>query len=201
MSLLLDTLVPFVLVYKYWALFLICFTASLALPLPATTSLTAMSVFAGSGYVSLPLTIVVAFLGFVLGDCSGFLLARFYGPKVLKFRGIRRVAGYRYYREAEQYVKRHPVPTIFFSRFVTAAGPVVNVLSGLSSNISFQKFLLIDLIGEALDVALFSLGGYFFGDQFQNYGATLTLVPLAIFIVIFLIYATIRAQYDKKTSQ
>ena len=187
MSFILETLVPLVLVYKYWALFLVCFFASLALPLPAATSLVAMSVFSASGYVNLSCTLLAAFVGYVLGDCLGFFLARYYGPRVLKIKGLRRIAEYRYYLEAEQYVKKHPRLTIFLSRFVTVAGPVVNILAGLS-DISFKKFLVYDVVGEGLDVLLFGLGGYFFGDQLQSYGSSLTLAEFAIVILTFLTY-------------
>ncbi len=187
MSFILDTVVPFVLVYKYWALFLVCFLSSIALPIPATTTLTAMSAFAANGYVDFSWTLIAAFVGYVLGDWLGFWLARTYGPGVVRLKGIKRISEYRYYLEAERYVNKHPGSTIFLSRFVTAAGPVVNVLAGLSA-ISFKKFLIYDLIGEALDVLLFGLGGYFFGDQFQNYGSTFTIIILVVIIIAFIAY-------------
>ena len=197
MSFLLDTLVPLVLVYKYWALFLICFFASLALPLPSNTSVTAMAVFAASGYVSFSLTLIVAFAGYVLGDWLGFWLARLYGPRVLRLAGFRRIANYRYYQEAEGYVGQHPALTIFLSRFVSAAGPAINVLAGLSK-VSFKKFLVFDLAGEALDVLIFGLGGYFFGDQFQNYGLSITLTEIEIVVIIILSYLIFSARRKKR---
>ena len=44
------------------------------------------------------------------------------------------------------------------------------------------------VVGEGLDVLLFGLGGYFFGDQLQSYGSSLTHAEFAIVILTFLTY-------------
>ncbi|MCX6712151.1 MAG: DedA family protein [Candidatus Vogelbacteria bacterium] len=198
MSFLLDTLIPLVLVYKYWALFGVCFFASLALPLPSNTAVTAMAVFAASGYISLPWVLATAFGGYVLGDWLGFWLARLYGPKVLKLAGFRRIVEYRYYLEAGRYVNKHPGPTIFLTRFLSAAGPAVNILAGLSK-VSFKKFLVFDILGEGLDTLIFGLGGYFWGDQWQNYGSSLTFITATLVVVLILIYEIFSARRKNKS--
>ncbi|MFA5023246.1 MAG: DedA family protein [Candidatus Paceibacterota bacterium] len=193
---LLDNFFPLFLTYQYWALFLICFLAAMALPLPSNTSVTIMSIFAAIDYLNFSLVLVVALVGYVLGDWVGFWLARLFGPRVLQWTGFKRIAEYRYFVEAERYVNDHPALTIFLSRFVSAAGPAVNILAGLSK-ISFRKFLAFELPGEALDVLIFALGGYFFGEQFQNYGSTITLIELAIVAIIILAYWAIRRHKRK----
>lgn len=197
----LDNLIPLFLAYKYWALFLICFLASLALPLPSNTSVATVAIFASLGYTSFSLTMAVAFAGYVLGDWTGFWLARIYGPRLLQLTGFKQITDYRYFLKAERYINDYPTLTIFLSRFLSAAGPAVNVLTGLTK-ISFKKFLVFDLTGEALDVLIFALGGYFFGDQFQHYNISLLITGLAI--IIFLISLSwrvkLKLKQDEKTT-
>ena len=87
----LSYFLSFVLLYKYLALFLVTFMASLILPLPATALLMATGAFAFQGYFNLWEIIMTGFLGSVAGDFLGYIIARSYGKEVLEKIGFRRL--------------------------------------------------------------------------------------------------------------
>jgi len=185
----LSYFLSFVLLYKYTALFLITFLASLILPLPAGATLIASGAFAFQGYFNLWMVLATAYLGSVLGDWLGYFLSRLYGKEVLKKIGFRRMLHSPWFLEMEKDFPRHASAAVFFTRFViTWLGSVVNIVSGLTK-FSLRKFLFFDIIGEALYVSIFSLIGYVFTDAWQNVSGIIQNLTgfLAILVLIAVI--------------
>lgn len=70
-------------------------------------------------------------------------------------------------KAAEDWLKRRQGAGVFLSRWLlTPLGPVVNIICG-ATNYSWPRFLLYDVLGEALWVALYVLLGQFFSDRVQ----------------------------------
>jgi membrane-associated protein len=152
------------LLYKYWALFLLMFIAAVILPLPTNSVLLAAGAFASQGYLNFPLLLVVAVAGTMLGDCTDYFLARRYGRRVLTMLHIHVPS---YIERLEEYVAKHPGPTIFLSRFTGTADIVANVLSGFVG-ISFGVFLFYDFLGNVVSIGGVMYAGYALGIYWQN---------------------------------
>lgn len=197
MTSVLGTILSYVLVYKYLGLFVITFLAAFALPLPSTTTLIAMSVFAATGYVSFIWTLVAGFLGNVGGDLLGYFLARKYGREIFNRLGLKKILVSPYLAKAEKYMVSHTGATIFFSRFITTIGPLVNVLSGLTK-IPFRTYLPYEIIGEFFDTIIFALIGYYFGSQWENLGPTASLVELGVVVAVFCLYVLISTFWKRR---
>jgi len=77
------------------------------------------------------------------------------------------VGGEKRLEEAEEWLKRREGAGVFLSRWLlTPLGPVVNLTSG-ATEYPWPRFLLYDVLGEALWVALYVLLGKFFSDRVQ----------------------------------
>jgi membrane protein DedA with SNARE-associated domain len=163
----LDAFLSFVLLYKYVALLCIAFTAAFAIPLPASTLLVAAGSFASQGYMNLYLILAVAYVGNVAGDLSGFFIARAYGVPALEKIGLGRLLHSKSYKRFASYVQQFPQSVIFMTRFVTEAGPAVNLLSGITG-VRVSTFLLYDLTGELLYVLLYVIPGYMLGTAWES---------------------------------
>ncbi len=176
----------FLLLYKYGALFIIAFVAALAFPIPASTTLLAAGGFASQGYLELKWVIVAAVSANVLGDVVGYVLARRYGEAAINHVGFGRLLRSKRYGQLKRYICDYPESLIYFTRFLTEAGPGVNILSGLSG-VPLRTFLVFDVLGEISYVLLNVFLGYSLGTQWeQSTGflmkVALTVVPVGITI-------------------
>ena len=176
-------ILSYLLLYKYVALFIVCYLAAFLLPLPSNTSLLAASAFASQGFLNIYLIIFVALLANVLGDITGFVLARKYGKDFLMKIGFRKMIESKRYSSLEKFIVRHSKITIFVTRFFGGIGPLVNILTGLSEAISTKKFLTFGIAGETVYVLSFSLSGYFLGNAWEELTPGLTFVTYGILAI------------------
>ncbi len=190
----------FLLLYKYWTLFLVFFLSAVILPLPGNTALLAAGAFASQGYFSFWLSFAAAISGNVLGDCFNYVLARRYGRCAIKMLRIRVPS---YIERLEEYVKCHPGPTIFLTRFVGSADPLANLLSGFVG-IGFGTFLLYDLLGNLVSIGAVLYAGYFLGVSWQDFSGLFIIVGwivLGFIIVCALVIAVWYRNHDHKTGE
>jgi membrane protein DedA with SNARE-associated domain len=167
----------------------VSYLAALLIPLPSNTTLLAAAAFASQGYLNIYLVLFVAFLANVLGDITGFIVSDRYGESFLIKIGLRKVIASEEYKKTEKFIVSNSRTTIFVTRFFGGVGPIVNILSGLSKDISFKKFLTYGIPGELVYVLSLGLAGYFLGDTWQSLllsaeDATIAVVGI---IVIFFI--------------
>jgi len=165
MDFLIQIILPYILLYKYWALFSLTFLASLALPIPAGTLLIAASAFASQGYLNITTILLIVFLANVLGDNLSYLIVRLYGRKYLsKIRIIKKIINSRNFKLIEKSITAKPGFLIIISRFEVLSTLAINLLCGLSQ-IKYQKFLKYEIIGSVLNVLFYVSLGYSFGDS------------------------------------
>ena len=167
MTIVLESLLAFILVYKYAALFVITFVAAFFLPLPASTTLVAASAFAFQGYFSFPAVFGIALLGNIAGDNLGFFISKKYGEELLRLIGFKKILTSPNFHMLKEYTKTNTASLIFVSRFMTEIGPSVNVLSGIIG-MSYRKSLFYEITGEASYVLLYSSIGYYLGSRWEN---------------------------------
>ncbi|MFA5131883.1 MAG: DedA family protein [Candidatus Paceibacterota bacterium] len=184
----LDSVLSFLLLYKYVALFLVSYLAALVAPLPSSAVLAASGAFAAQGYFSLTWVLVVAFLGNFFGDLTGYVLARLYGVEILQKIGFRRILASRLYESVILYLREFSYSLIFFSRFLTTVGPLVNILAGLGK-MKYKTFFMIEIAGEIAYVLLYGLVGYFLGSEWEQnieflFEATFVIVSLGIMLML-----------------
>ena len=121
--------------------------------------------------MSLWQVLALACAGSVIGDQIGYALGRWGGRRVTS--RLERWFGERRLKSAAEWLKRWGGGGIFLSRWLlTPLGPFVNIASGLTGY-SWPRFLLYDLLGEALWVALYVLLGKFFSDSVEELSDTL----------------------------
>ncbi len=167
MSYFLGTLLSYVLLYKYYAIFVIILSGGIIVPWPENTLLFASGAFASQGYISFWAVFITALVANVLGDLIDYGLTYWWGYKVIKEHHIKK---YWYVEKLNIYLRNHAGMTVFLTRFVGTVGPIVNFLSGLAG-IPFKKFLAFDILGNAFDIGIFLCIGYALGNVWQNFSS------------------------------
>ncbi len=194
----LGVLLSYVLLYKYFAIFIAIFFAGIIVPIPASELLIAIGAFAGQGYLNLYLALAAGLAGNVLGDLVDFFLAQKYGSTILrKFHLDRR----KFIGALEAEVKRNAPFMIFATRIAGALGPAVNILAGISG-IILKKFIFYDAIGNLIDIGGLLLIGYVVGSYWENFSDVVgILVAIAVVAIVMFILWRISRRIVKNGSK
>lgn len=183
MNIFLSSFLSFILLYKYWALFLIIFSSSFLLPLPANTILLAMGAFASQGYTNVFIVLFLSIGTNVLADCFGFFLTYKYG-KVVMDKLMKRWDGA--FLRIERYLRTYAFGTVFLTRIVGPFAPYVNFLSGLIG-VPFLRFFIADILGNSIGISFFVIAGYILGNYWEKFVDDIWVIGAIVF-VIFLLY-------------
>jgi membrane protein DedA with SNARE-associated domain len=194
MNLLLQTIVPYLLLYKYVTIFTIAFGAAFIVPIPSGSILMAASAYANAGYFNIYLVIILSILGNILGDNFGYWVARKYGKEVLSRVGFRRILESDSFKTISDKFNKHPGFIIFISRFEVLSTLSVNLLSGISKTY-YKKYILHEVLGSISQVCFYSLVGYFFAENWQSINTTVGRISLVIALALILFIIS----FSKKT--
>ena len=196
MTLFLSSFLSFILLYKYWAIFVIVFSASFLLPLPMNAILVAMGAFASQGFLNGPLALSFTVGTNVLADSFGFYLTHRYGQIIID-KLIPKWDGKIF--SIEKHLRKYAFGTVFLTRIAGPFAPYVNFLSGLIG-VNYYKFLLADFLGNAIGAVFFFVAGYVMGNYWQAFLDDTWLVT-AVISVIFIVYVIYKTVIKKKADK
>ena len=188
MEYILTTLLSYLLLYKYIAIFAVVFFSGLLLPLPSNTLLMAAGAFASQGYLSLSGAFFTALIANVIGDSCSFALTRIWGTRIITSARLNRFAAI---ARIDRFVRDHARTTILVSRFLGTPAVIVNFICGLTE-VPYARFVAYDIFGNALDTACFLLIGYSLGIYSENYSdiaelvGGIVLVAAMIWLIAFI---------------
>jgi len=150
--------------------------------LEGETVLTLAGFAAHRGYLQLPLVIVTAAVGGFLGDQCYFLLGRRFGERVFqRFPTFEPGAG-----RVTRLLDRHNLLVILSIRFLYGLRIVGPLVIGMSA-VSWQRFLLLNLLGAILWSAALASLGYAFGNLIESVLGEVREVEKWVFAVIIIV--------------
>ena len=130
----------------------IVFIAAMGAPFPCTLIVIAAGAFAKQGLLTWYTTGLVALACVVLGDALSYAMGHYVREPVL-----RRFQHSEKWIQAESTFNRWGGMSIFWTRFlITGIAVPVNLIAG-TSGFGYRRFLLYDLVGEA--IWIFGYGG------------------------------------------
>lgn len=128
--------------------------------LPGDSLLIVAGVFAARGSLSLVGVMLLCALLAILGNLSGYLIGRRFGPPL--FSRQNRFFRPEYVEQAREYFNRHGNQTIVLARFVPIIRTVMPTLAG-TVGMNFRLFALLSVVGGVLWGAGVPLAGYLLG--------------------------------------
>jgi len=154
------------------ALFAVVTMAAIGVPLPVTLLLIVTGSLVAQGILPMWWAIGLASAGSVIGDQIGYAVGRWGGAALVsRFAGM--LGGPERMAKAEAQARRWGGPGVFFSRWlVTPLGSLINFTSGIAAY-PWLRFLLWDVLGEALGAALYIVLGWIFSDRVLELDAAL----------------------------
>src|SRR5438034_5864489 len=163
-----SNLAHFLTTYGYWAVFVFVAIESTGLPFPGETMLLVAAIYAGkTHHLFIPLVIVAAASGAILGDNVGFWIGREGGYRLLRRYG-------RYIRLDERKLKlgqylflKHGGKVVFFGRFIAVLRAFAALLAG-TNRMPWPRFLLFNALGGIVWATLYGIGGYVLGNNIHR---------------------------------
>jgi len=120
--------------------------AVVGLIIPGTVLVFAIAVLAGSGVLSLGETLLLGFIGGLIGDLLSYALGRRYHQGIRSLRGLRDHP--EWLMQAEHYFQRYGVASLLVGRFIGPLRPMLPMTAGML-DMPLGRFLLVSLCAAA----------------------------------------------------
>ncbi len=183
--------------WTYGILFgiIFCETGLVVTPfLPGDSLIFAAGAFAARGDLNVVLVFVLLSTAAVLGDTVNYWIGKVIGPKVFN-KEKSRIFKKAYLDRTHAFYEKYGAETIIIARFVPIVRTFAPFVAGIG-RMSYLKFISYNVIGGIGWVALFTFGGYFFGNiPFVRKNFSLVIIAI---IIISLIPAVVEVLRHRK---
>jgi membrane-associated protein len=147
---------------------------------PGDSLLFTVGAFAARGSLDLTAALVVLAAAAILGDTVNYWIGAIVGPKVFHKENVR-FLNKKHLERTHEFYERYGAKTIVIARFVPIIRTFAPFVAGIGK-MTYGRFLSYNVVGGLLWVALFVLGGYYFG----NIGIVRRNFSLVIVVIILL---------------
>src|SRR2546423_1153452 len=194
----LQLIEQYMLAYGYWAVFFGVMLENAGLPVPGETILLVAGYFASTGVFRVPLVMLVAATGAVIGDNIGFAIGHHFGRGFLLKVGRFFFLTPKRFEHMENYFKSHGNKTILVARFITGLRVFAALLAG-ASKMPWRVFFVYNVAGAVLWSVVITTLGYLFGQSLplliKWVGRSGTIILIAVIVIGFIAW---RVQKHRK---
>lgn len=185
--------------WTYAILFTIifCETGLVVTPfLPGDSLLFAAGAFAATGSLSAAWLVILLSIAAIVGNIVNYSIGYYLGPTIMQKKNIR-FLNKEYLERTHKFYEKHGVATIIIARFI----PIIRTFAPFVAGIGFMsygKFMLFNIVAGIAWVAIFVLGGYYFGNL-PTVKENFTLVIFAIIVISVLpaVFEFVRHKFRK----
>jgi membrane protein DedA with SNARE-associated domain len=192
----------------YPAVVLFIMIESSGIPFPGETMLLLASFYAAVDQkLQIPLVIICAALGAIIGDNIGYTVGRTGGYALVRRYGRYIFLKEEHLQRAERFFQKHGNKTVFFGRFVAILRAWAAFLAGVN-RMHWMTFLIYNAAGGILWATIYGCLGFFAGRAFHdNFGAVEhiastvswvgAVIIVAVVIVIYIIFRVRRKRHTQ----
>lgn len=162
----LQTLLDLFTSYGYWIVFFGVMLENAGLPVPGETILLAAGFCASLGHFSVPMVMLIATAGAVLGDNCGYWIGHRVGRGVLLKYGRYVMLTEARFRGMEKFFERHGDKTVLVARFITGFRVFTALFAG-ASGMRWRTFFIFNVLGAISWATVMTLLGFFFGQSWH----------------------------------
>lgn len=187
--------------YGYFAVFSVLMLSGFGVPIPEDITLVSGGIITGLGYANPHWMVVVSMLGVLIGDGMMYLLGRFYGVKILRFRLIKRFITFKRLKMVKDKFDRYGNRVLFFARFLPGLRTPTYIISGITRRVSFTRFLLIDFFAAIISVPFWVYLGHHGAENIDWIKTQIHHSQMGIYLILAIVAAFIAITYWKRKRQ
>jgi membrane protein DedA with SNARE-associated domain len=188
-----GTVAPYIEDYGYLAVAVLIFLANLGIPVPGEATIVVASIFTVSEDLGLLSVLVVGWTAAVLGEGAAYVVGR-YGGRPLAIRlGRRFGVSHDLLDRVEGFYQHHGVATVVIGRFIPLLRRVNGLVAGVTA-MSWQRFLVANMIGAAVWIAVWTTVGIQAGNNIDavNTGLERGAPVLAVLVLLLAVGYVLR---------
>ncbi|AIC95747.1 DedA family protein [Shouchella lehensis] len=157
-----DVLKEFIMQYGYFGVFVSLVAGIIGLPVPDEVLLITFGYLSYIDYFHISTTVLVCFLGSVIGMSISYFLGIKLGAPFLEKYGPRFYFSIKRQRSIQQLLNKHGKWFILLGFFIPGVRHLMGYLSGIAK-FSYKSYICLTSIGSALWASLFVFTGYGLG--------------------------------------
>lgn len=142
---------------------------------------------------------LILLMAAVLGDSCNYMIGRSFG-KILCNRNHSIFFKQKYLDKTHEFYRKYGGKTIVIARFV----PIVRTFAPFAAGMGkmhYRSFMIYNIIGGALWIALFCYAGYFFGDMpVVQDNLKLLIVAIIVISILPAVFEILRMRFRIKTT-
>lgn len=154
--------------------------------LPGDSLLFAAGAFAALGSLNISILLLLLFVAAVLGDTANYWIGHYFGKQIVAHPII--PINEEHIKETKDFYKKHGGKTIILARFIPIIRTFAPFVAGIGS-MSYSHFILFNIIGAALWVAIATLAGFFFGNiPFVQENFSLVIIGVVFVSIVPIVF-------------
>jgi membrane protein DedA with SNARE-associated domain len=186
----------------WWSYFVIFGAAAVDAFFPLVPSETVVIIggnLSASGDLSLPLVIVAAASGAVVGDNVSFGIGTLVGERTVKkwFSGEK---SQRRLEWAERMLDERGAYIIVIARFIPGGRTAVTFSAGYIPTFPWRRFIVYDVVAGCIWASYAALLGYFGGKTFENHPFVGLLIALGVALSLGLLVELVRHRRQRRAA-
>lgn len=147
--------------------------------------------------IEIHLLVLILFIAAVLGDSCNYMIGHFFGQRLFQNPNSK-IFKQSYLDKTHAFYRKYGGKTIILARFVPIVRTFAPFVAGMGK-MHYYYFMIYNLIGGAVWVALFCYAGYFFGDlPFVQENLKLLIVAIIFISILPAVIEVIRAKLKNR---
>lgn len=138
---------------------------------------------------------LLLFIAAVIGDTVNYGVGRYFGQRAFNLNS--RFIKQEYLIQTQKFYEKHGGKAIIFARFVPIVRTFAPFVAGVGT-MNYRSFIIYNIVGGFLWVALFLVAGYYFGNiEFVRKRFTLVIFAIIVLSILPAVIEVVRNKMKK----